>query len=94
MSNDPRSYNNPKRETLTDADIAGLGQAVLTLTHELWVLTDRQAALEGVLKTHGIDVAAEIETYQFTTDERKALDQQGRPLVERITSAMVRKSAE
>jgi len=61
--------------------------------HELWVLSDRQAALEGVLKKHGIDAAAEIEYYQFDEDEKKTLDHDGRALVERVTSAMVRKSS-
>lgn len=93
MKKDPVSYNNPNRETLAEADIAGLGQAVLTLTHELWVLTDRQAALEGVLKKHGIDAATEIETYEFDADEKKALDERGRALVERVSQALAGNSS-
>lgn len=92
MKKDPIAYNNPNRETLSEADISGLGQALLTLTHELWVLTDRQAALEGVLNKHGIDASAEIEVYEFDEAEKKALDQRGRELVERVTQALAGKS--
>jgi len=46
MSSDPKSFNNPGTPTLNAQDSAGLGQAVLTLTHELWIVIDRVHALE------------------------------------------------
>jgi len=42
MNNDDvTSFNKPDRTTLDNTDVEALGHAVLTLTHELWVLTDR-----------------------------------------------------
>ncbi len=50
-----------RRKTLHPEDVDKVGEALLTLTKELWVVKDRQMLLEHILKRHQIDVAAEIE---------------------------------
>ena len=88
MNDDPRSFNNPDRPTLTTDDMPGLGQAVMTLTHELYVLIDRIAALEAVLERHGLNVGEEIEAYKPTEEQQERLNKRGRDLVARVTNAL------
>lgn len=47
----------PPRQILPAARIDDVAEAVLALTRELWVLTDRQMMLEALLTSHGIDVS-------------------------------------
>lgn len=88
MKSDPRSFNTPDRPTLTAEDVPGLGQAVLTLTHELYILIDRIAALEAVLQVHGLNVGAEIEALKPGEAQQHRLNERGRALVARITNAL------
>jgi len=91
MSNDPRSFNNPDRPTLTADDMPGVGQALVTLTHELYVLIDRIAALEAVLKRHGLNVSEEIEAFKPDAEQQQKLNERGRALVARVTNALAGK---
>ena len=84
----PRSFNNPGRPTLTLDDLPGVGQALMTLTHELYVLIDRVAALEAVLGRHGLNVSKEIESYRPDTEQQQQLNERGRALVARVTNAL------
>ena len=88
MNDDPRSFNSPDRPTLTADDMPGVGQAVMTLTHELYVLIDRIAALEAVLERHGLNVNEEIEAYKPNEEQQERLNQRGRALVARVTNAL------
>ncbi len=88
MNDDPRSFNSPDRPTLTADDMPGVGQAVMTLTHELYVLIDRIAALEAVLERHGLNVSDEIEAYKPNEEQQERLNQRGRALVARVTNAL------
>jgi hypothetical protein len=55
----------PRRRTaLKPEDIDKLGQAVLTLAKELWIIKDRQAITEAVLAKRGIDIREEISLFQ------------------------------
>lgn len=54
----------PQRTLLTPDQVDDLGLAILTLTRELWVLTDRVHTFEAVIEKHGIPVHDEIEAYQ------------------------------
>jgi hypothetical protein len=53
-----------RRKALKADDIDNVGQAVLTLAKELWVLKDRQMVTEAVLAKRGIDISEEISTFQ------------------------------
>ena len=81
MSEDPRSYNRPDRPSLSAEDVPALGEALLNLTRELWVLTDRMAVLEAVLEQRGIDVTEAIENFTPDEDMQKRLLERGSALV-------------
>jgi hypothetical protein len=64
MTEDPRSYNTPELRSLLPEQIDNLGRAVINLTREICVLTDRMAVTEAVLATRGIDIAEAVDTHQ------------------------------
>ena len=49
---------------LNPADLDQLGQALITLTKELWVLKDRQLILEAALADAGIVAKEVVDRYQ------------------------------
>ena len=92
MSEDasPVSFNNPDRVTLTQADVASLGQAVLTLTRELWVITDRMHVMEAVLAKHGLDISDEISQHTPDSVLSEKLQRDGTALIERVLSSLAK----
>lgn len=88
MSKDPKSFNQPNRKTLSEFDVQGIGDAVLTLTQEIWVLTDRLAVMEAVLAKRGIDISAEIDAFQPDEKMKAALDERGKQLVANVANAL------
>ena len=66
----------------------GVGQAVMTLTHELYVLIDRIAALEAVLARHGLNVGEEIEAFKPDAEQQERLNERGRDLAARVANAL------
>ena len=48
----PSTVEPRRRRALRPDDIDKVGQAVLTLAKELWVIKDRQVLLEEVLRPH------------------------------------------
>lgn len=90
IATDPKLYNRPDRPTLHEADAAGLGAALLALTRELWVLTDRMTVLEAVLARHGIDAAAEVEAFQPDEALQATLNAKGQRLVASVVNALAR----
>lgn len=53
-----------ERKILAPQDVDKLGEAVLSLAREVWVLTDRQMILEQVLADAGVDVREAVDKYQ------------------------------
>jgi len=88
LPKDPTEFNRPTQTILSGTDVDGVGRAVMTLCHELWVVKDRMAVLEAVLADNGIDAEAAIEAYQPDPDLQDKLNLDGRALVERIVSAL------
>jgi hypothetical protein len=88
LPTDPTAFNRPDQAILSEMDVDGLGRAVLTLCHELWIVKDRMAILEAVLDKHGIDAAAEVETLHPDDALKEKLDADGRALVERVLGAL------
>lgn len=84
----PSDFNRPRQEILSAVDVDGLGQAVLTLCHELWIIRDRMAILEAVLSRHGIDAAAEIEAHEPDAALKERLREDGRALIARVVGAL------
>lgn len=68
--------------------IDNLAKAVLTLTHELWAMKDRQMILEAVLDKHGIKAAEEVD--KLVPDEAlaKKLAEERSAFAERVMRAI------
>jgi hypothetical protein len=62
------------RRILTDDQIDDLGEALITLTREVYVLTDRVRVLEQVLDDKGLDVHKAVDRYQVGPELQKDLD--------------------
>ncbi|PXA76013.1 hypothetical protein DMC25_24185 [Caulobacter sp. D4A] len=65
----PKTFERPisepvNRRMLTADQIDDLGEAILSLTREVWVLTDRVHVLEAVLESHGVLANAEVDNFQ------------------------------
>lgn len=85
---DPKKINQPNRPTLNNSDTGKLGQALLTLTKELWVLRDRVTVLEAVLEKKGIDVSNEIDSFQPDKAMQEKLDEQAKALMAAVFEAL------
>ena len=87
-SKDPTEFNRPAQQILSDADADGLGRAVMTLCHELWVVKDRMSILEAVLEENGIDAGEAVDRFQPDAALQDKLNQDGRDLVKRVVAAL------
>lgn len=85
---DPTSFNFPDRRTLEDADVGRVGEALLTLTREVWVLTDRLTVIEAVLAKRGMDIREEIEAFEPDEDLRSEMDARGKALVSAVLNTL------
>jgi hypothetical protein len=85
MSDDPKSFNMPAIQGLRADQIDNLGRAVLGLTREVCVLTDRLAVMEAVLAERGIDISEAVDTHQPDAALQARIDAQ----VERIISEVL-----
>lgn len=74
MSSDPKDYNFPKGDLLRPEQIDNLGRALISMTREICVLTDRQMVLEQVLIEKDIDVREAVDNYQPDETMQKRLD--------------------
>ncbi len=84
----PTAYNRPNRPILKDADMNGLGQAIITLTKEIWVLTDRLHVMEAVMKENGVDIVDQLRTYQPDEALHAKLKAENEALIDRVLSAI------
>ena len=84
----PTSYNRPDRPILEDADINGLGQAIITLTKEIWVLTDRLHVMEAVMAENGVDIVEQVKTYQPDEAMQAKLKAENEALIDRVLRAI------
>jgi hypothetical protein len=54
----------PPRPLLRPGQVDNLAQALLALTREVWVLSDRLTVVEALLETKGSLTQSDIETYR------------------------------
>ncbi|MEE2705051.1 MAG: hypothetical protein VX397_02925 [Pseudomonadota bacterium] len=80
----PATSKPRKRKSLVETDIDKIGQAILTLTKEIWTLADRQIITENILKKKGIDITDEIEFYEPSPELEKELDKKRKALIKRV----------
>lgn len=76
MTMDPRSYNTPELKALLPEQVDNLGRAIITLTREICVLTDRMAVTEAVLAARGIDIAEAVDRHQPDAALQRRIDAQ------------------
>jgi hypothetical protein len=84
MTVDAKSFNEPGRPSLNADDVPALGEALLNLTREVWVLTDRIMVLEAVLEQQGVAVAEAIESFQPDEAMQERLKTRGSAMVESV----------
>jgi hypothetical protein len=52
-----------RRKALEPHDVDKVGQALMTLAKELWIVKDRQMVTEAVLAKRGIDIGEAVSTF-------------------------------
>jgi len=75
-------------ETLNDGDVGRLGQALITLTKEVWVLRDRQRVLEAALEAAGVLDRAVIDAHTPDAKLAESLAQERQQLIDNILQAL------
>lgn len=88
LPKDPTEFNRPADRLLDDADIDGIGRAVMTLCQELWLVKDRMMILEAVLEENGIEASDAIENFQPNEALQERLNKDGRHLIERVLASL------
>ena len=73
---------------LKPEDLDRLGQAVLTLTKELWVMKDRVKVLEVALSEAGVIASDAVDTFQPDTALTAALSQERAQLIKNVLAAL------
>lgn len=71
--------------------IDDLAAAYVSVLGELWILKDRQAVLEEVLRRHDIPAADEIDAFEPAGAFKAQLDSERQAWVRRMVGAMFRK---
>lgn len=81
------------RRILTVDQLDALGEAILALTSEVWILTDRMMVLEEVLKSTGLDVAAAVDSFVPPPEFETKLDARRDKLINAVMTALQGQSA-
>ena len=77
----------PERTILPPDRLDDVGEAVIALAREIWVLTDRQMVLEAVLGEQGIDTNR-IETYQPDEATAEKMRQRRQQIIDNLLHAL------
>ena len=73
---------------LRPGDIDKLGQALLTLTKELWVVKDRLRVLEAALAEAGVIPPDAVDTFQPDEQLSEVLDKECTQLIEHVLATL------
>lgn len=76
------------RRILVPADLDRLGEALLALTSEVWVLTDRMIVIEAVLEQKGLDLRAAIEGFVPSPDCERLMAARRQGLIDAVVGAL------
>lgn len=88
MNEDPRSYNLPQITALRPEQLDNVARALISLTRELCVLTDRVAVLETVLAQQGTDIREAVDTHQPDAELQARIDAQVSRVVGEVLGAL------
>ena len=83
-----------KDQALDRVDVDQLGQALITITKELWVLKDRQRVLKTVLAEAGLVDRVNIDTYQPDQTLEGELRDERQKLINTVIDALTTSPAE
>lgn len=75
-------------------DLDRLGQALLTLTKEVWVLRDRQRILEAALEDAGVLPVDAIDTYEPDATLKAALGDDRQRLINDLLDTLIAPTAD
>jgi len=75
-------------QNLRPGDIDKLGQALLTLTKELWVVKDRLRVLEAALAEAGVIPPDAVDTFQPDEELSAVLDKECTQLIEHVLTTL------
>jgi len=78
----------PPYQRVRSNQIDNIGEAVLALAREVWVLTDRVAVLEAVLEGHGLNAPEEVDRFQPDAEMTAVLKAKREQLVGVIERAL------
>ena len=70
-------------------DVDRLGQALLTLTKEVWVLRDRQRILEAMLEEAGVLIPEAVDAYEPGDELKAALRDERNYLINSIFDSLI-----
>ncbi len=89
----PKTFERPisepvNRRMLTVDQIDDLGEAILSMTREIWVLTDRVHVLEAVLEKHGVLAQAEVDDFQPGPELQAQLNAKRDAIVQNLMRAL------
>jgi hypothetical protein len=68
-------------------DAQGVDELVsisLTMAQELWVVKERLAVFEAIAAKKGLVLSDEVENFEFTPEQRAAVDEEKRGFLDRI----------
>ena len=78
----------PPRKIVRPDQIDNLGEAVLALTREVWVLTDRLAVVETLLEKQGVLKGEAVDNFAPDEAFEKTMTGRGRKLISAVETAL------
>lgn len=88
-SSDPASFNFPPSDALGPDKMDNLGRALLSLTREVCVLTDRQVVLEHLLNEAGVVVGDAIDQLQPDAALQAKIDARTAAIVKSVLGELI-----
>jgi hypothetical protein len=79
---------------LQEIDIDRLGEALITLTKELWIVKDRQRILEVALNDAGVLAQSAVDSYQPDEALTSQLEAERKQLIDDLIAALVERPRE
>lgn len=88
-SNDPTSFNFPPSDALKPEKMDDMGRALISLTREICVLTDRQAVLEKLLEDAGLIGSDAIDSFQPGAELQAKIDARTSAVVKSVVNELL-----
>lgn len=88
MSLDLDTINQPPGQHLKPEQVDNVARALISLTRDVCVLTDRLAILEQVLGDKGIDVAELVDTYEPSGAVQKDIAERTQTIINDVVCAL------